>query len=66
MYGKALTYRECVQVLKDNGFISVRSNGGSHEVFKNAKGQTFVLTIKAKQISQKTWKRECRKVGIVE
>ena len=61
MYGKALSYREADKVLKKNGYDLVR-NGGEHLIYKNAIGETIALT--RQKISQKTWKRECKKHNI--
>jgi len=62
MYGKALSRKECERILKNNGFFFARSKG-DHLIYKNAQGRTFVITSK---ISQKTWKRNCKREGIKE
>ncbi len=61
MDGHSVNRKEAEKILLDNGFIFVRQTGG-HRIYKNNIGQSFVIT--QGRISQKTWKRECRKVGI--
>lgn len=63
MYGKALTTRDAIKILRDNGFEYVRQTG-DHLIYKNANGNMVSIT-NGKPLSQKTWKRECKKVGIV-
>lgn len=62
--GKALSSFQANKVLNKNGFYSVRTNG-SHVIYKNADGKTLTIT-RGKPLSQKTWKRECKRVGIAE
>ena len=62
MIGKALDSKEASRILKDNGFYKVRQRG-SHVIYKNDNGKSCTITT-AKPLSQKTWKRECKKVGI--
>lgn len=45
-----------------HGFYRVRTSG-SHAIYKDMNGRTFTITA-GKPLSQKTWKRECKKVGI--
>jgi len=59
MNGKAITDREAHRILVDNGFARVRTNG-SHVIYKNEDGRTITIT-NGKPLSQKTWKRECKK-----
>lgn len=61
MSGKAVELRECEKILRKNGFTFARNNGG-HKIYKNSQGERFVLT--SGIISQKTWRRECKRVGI--
>ena len=63
MYGKALSYREAKLILQENGYELVRITG-DHAIFKNDDGNTVAITV-GKAFSQKTWKRECKRVGIV-
>lgn len=63
MYGKALTNREAQKHLTKNGFMLMRQSG-DHLIYKReSDGQSVVITT-GKPLSQKTWKRECKKVGI--
>ena len=62
--GKALSPRQANKILNEQGFYRVRTTG-SHAIYKSADGRTFTMTI-CKPLSQKTWKRECKKVGILE
>lgn len=61
MKGKALNYREASKILKDNGFELVRRNG-DHAIYK--RDADVVVVSDKKHFSQKTWKRECKRVGI--
>ena len=61
MTGKAINYREADGILNRNGFYKNRTNG-SHAIYKDNRGRT--ITITTGLISQKTWKRECKKNGI--
>lgn len=63
MHGKALSDREAKKILKDHGY-SLERVSGDHGIFKNEKGDTVVITL-GKAFSQKTWKRECKRVGII-
>lgn len=54
---------EASKILNDNGFYEVRRKG-DHVIFKNEYGKTISITC-GKAFSQKTWKRECKKNGIV-
>lgn len=60
--GKALNNLEANKVLNMHGFYRVRTSG-SHAIYKDMNGRTFTITA-GKPLSQKTWKRECKKVGI--
>lgn len=62
MIGKAIDDREAERILHANGFYKARQNG-SHAIYKNDNGRVFSITT-GKPLSQKTWKRECKKVGI--
>lgn len=64
MNGKAITDREAHRILVDNGFARVRTNG-SHVIYKHGDGRTLTITF-GKPLSQKTWKRECKKNNIKE
>lgn len=55
---------EADKILNKNGFIKQRTNG-SHAIYKDDKGRTITITI-GKTLSQKTWKRECKRCGIIE
>lgn len=61
MRGKAFNPLEANRFLNDNGFFKVRTNG-SHAIYKNDCGRT--ITITTGTLSQKTFKRECRRNGI--
>lgn len=61
MYGKALNSREAINVLKENGYELIRS-AGDHLIFKD--GINTVTITNGKAFSQKTWKRECKRVGL--
>lgn len=61
MNGKSLSSKEAEKFLMDHGFIFLRQNG-SHRIFKNDEGQ--MVTITCKRLSQKTWQRELKKVGL--
>lgn len=52
------------RVLNRQGFYKVRVNG-SHAIYKSADGKMVTITV-GKPLSQKTWKRECKRVGILE
>lgn len=62
MHGKALTTREANKILKDNGWKLERQTGG-HLIYQNEEGDE--ITITSNRLSQKTWKRECKKHGII-
>ena len=62
MYGKALSLKEAKKQLNNYGFTYVRTKG-SHSIYKNQEGKTFVIT-EGHPLSQKTWKRELKKVGL--
>lgn len=64
MYGKALSYREAKRILNNNGFFLERYSG-DHAIFKNGSEDVVVVAV-GKAFSQKTWKRECKRVGIKE
>lgn len=61
MHGKALNSREAISILNNNGYVMIRSNG-DHLIFKN--GCNTVTITNGKAFSQKTWKRECKRVGL--
>lgn len=63
MTGKAINAREAKRFLNDHGFFIARVNG-SHAIYKDDGGRTFTMTTGA--ISQKTWKRECKRLGLME
>lgn len=62
MNGKAITNREANHILNSNGFYQQRIKG-SHAIYKDVFGRTITITI-GKPLSQKTWKRECKRNGI--
>ena len=62
MTGKAISSKDAIRILNGYGFYQKRTNG-SHAIFKDDFGRTFTITI-AKPLSQKTWRRECKKNGI--
>lgn len=62
--GKALDWKEAENILHKNGFFRHRTNG-SHAIYKDDLGRTVTITV-GKPLSQKTWKRECKKNGIRE
>lgn len=59
MTGKAIDDREAHRILINNGFTKVRTSG-SHVIYKHEDGRTITIT-NGKPLSQKTWKRECKK-----
>lgn len=63
MTGKAITPREANHILHFNGFGRVRTKG-DHAIYKHPDGRTITITLG--KISQKTWKRECKKNQIIE
>lgn len=62
--GKAIDEREAIKILNANGFYKARQNG-SHVTYKNNDGRIITIT-SGKPLSQKTWKRECKKNNIKE
>lgn len=63
MYGKCLSYRECYNILKLHGYELVRYNG-DHAIFSNGIKNVVIKRHANGFMSMKTWKRECRRVGI--
>ena len=63
MDGKDIQYKDALKILRSNGWELVRSKG-SHKIFKKENEPMSVVITKGKPLSQKTWQRECRKVGI--
>lgn len=62
MFGKALTSREADKILRKNGFHVERITG-DHLIYKNNSNESLVITV-GKAFSQKTWKRECKRLNI--
>ncbi len=64
MTGKALNTREAKKFLNSHGWELERKNG-DHLIY-GKEGFPYKITITSgKSMSQKTWKRECKKAGLV-
>lgn len=61
MTGKTMRLIEADRILRSNGFIKARE-GKEHTIYKRCT-QTIALP-KHGFVSQKTWKRECKKNGL--
>ena len=62
MIGKAIDAKEANRKLNELGFYRARQNG-SHVIYKDKNGKILTITA-GKPLSQKTWRRECKRVGI--
>ena len=65
MHGKSLSYRECYDILEAHGYELVRFRG-DHAIFTNGQNNVVIKKAHNGRMSMKTWKRECRRVGIEE
>ena len=63
MTGKSLRLVEAHRILRQNGF-SLDREGKEHTIFK--RGVQTIALPKHGFVSQKTWKRECKKNGLEE
>ena len=61
MTGKTMRLVEAERILRDNGFVKARE-GKEHTIYK--KGELTLALPKHGFVSQKTWKRECKKNGL--
>lgn len=64
MYGKAYSYREADEKLKELGFRLDHYGKNDHITYKRNPGERVVITY-GKRFSQKTFNRELKNVGII-
>ena len=63
MTGKTMRIIEADRILRQNGFTKTRE-GKEHTIYK--RGELTLALPKHGFLSQKTWKRECKKNGLEE